>query len=243
VTPPTTGLVGLGKAVRRKGNAEQLADEILERIVTGQIAPGTPLREVAIAEAGGVARNTAREVLRLLMASGLVQHYPHRGVAVCELSGDDVRDIYNMRIMAELEGLNAATTVQPHHTRSLTEAIVDFEEAAADKDVARLVAADIVFHSRIVGLANSPRLDRFYGSLANEVRFGFSVLSVLDREFENPQPLVDEHRAILALLLRGEKESCGHLLVSHLRRFGSRMHEVISSRDESPGDSAPAGNQ
>jgi DNA-binding GntR family transcriptional regulator len=229
------GLTGLDETIRRKGNAEQLADEILERIVTGQIPPGTPLREAAIAEAGGVARNTAREVLRILMASGLVQHYPHRGVAVCELSGEDVRDIYNLRVMAELEGVKAADPMQSHHAARLEQAMQDFEAAATANDVGCLVAADLAFHSRIVELASSPRLDRFYRTLANEVRFGFSVLSVLDREFENPQPLVAEHRTILTHLLRGESDTCSRLLVEHLRRFGDRMFDVISERQDDTG--------
>ena len=224
----SAGLAGLQNALHRRGSADQLADEILERIVNGRIRPGTSLREAALADAGGVSRNTARETLRILVAGGLVQHYPQRGAVVCELGPGDIRDIYRLRLIMEREGVRAAGQLLPQQEERLSHAVEDFEAAAASKDVARLVAADIGFHSRIVELADSPRLNRFYRSIANEVRFGFSVVSVLDREFEQPGPLVEEHRQIYLHLTQGDTTAAEKQLTAHLRRFGERLHEVFS---------------
>ncbi len=228
----SAGLAGLGISLHRRGSADQLADEILERIVSGQIRPGTSLREAALADAGGVSRNTARETLRILVAGGLVQHYPQRGAVVCELSPDDIRDIYRLRMMMELEGVRAAGHLRPEQEKRLSQAVEDFEAAAASKDVARLVAADIGFHSRIVELAGSPRLNRFYRSVASEVRFGFSVVSVLDREVEQPGPLVEEHRQICLHLIQGDTTAAAELLTAHLTHFGERLYEVFSRLDD-----------
>lgn len=236
------GLAGLGNSLHRRGSADQLADEILERIVNGHIRPGTSLREAAIADAGGVSRNTARETLRILVAGGLVQHYPQRGAVVCELGPDDIRDIYRLRLMMELEGVQAAGQLRPEQEECLSQAVEDFEAAAVSKDVARLVAADIGFHARIVELSDSPRLNRFYRSIANEVRFGFSVVSVLDREVEQPGPLVEEHRQICLHLVRGDATAAAELLTSHLRRFGERLYEVFSRLDDDQENTARSGH-
>lgn len=222
------GLAGLGEVVHRRGSAEQLADEVLERIVNGQIKPGASLRESALAEAGGVSRNTAREAIRILVSGGLVQHFSQRGAVVCELDADDIRDIYRLRLLMELEGVRAAKELRPEQASRLKDAIDDFEAAATTKDLGRLVAADLTFHARIVELADSPRLDRFYRSIANEVRFGFSIVSVIDREVEQPAPLVDEHRQIYRLLVLRDVESCTELLTAHLQHFGTRLQEVFS---------------
>jgi len=232
VNADSAGLTGLGNSLHRRGSADQLADEILERIVNGRIRPGTSLREAALADAGGVSRNTARETLRILVAGGLVQHYPQRGAVVCELGPGDIRDIYRLRLMMELEGIRAAGQLRPEQEQLLSHAIEDFEAAAARKDVARLVAADLGFHSRIVELADSPRLNRFYRSIANEVRFGFSVVSVLDREVEQPRPLVEEHRQIYLHLVQGDTTAAAELLAAHLRRFGERLYQVFSRLDD-----------
>ena len=239
----SAGLAGLGNSLHRRGSADQLADEILERIVSGQIRPGTSLREAALADAGGVSRNTARETLRILVAGGLVQHYPQRGAVVCELRPDDIRDIYRLRMMMELEGVRAAGHLRPAQAERLSQAVADFEAAAASKDVARLVAADISFHSRIVEIADSPRLNRFYRSVASEVRFGFSVVSVLDREVEEPGPLVEEHRQICLHLIHGDTTAAAELLTAHLTHFGERLYEVFSRLDTDRESTAASGHR
>jgi DNA-binding GntR family transcriptional regulator len=243
VSTDSAGLAGLGNSLHRRGSADQLADEIVERIVSGQIRPGASLREAALADAGGVSRNTARETLRILIAGGLVQHYPQRGAVVCELSPDDIRDIYRLRKMMELEGVRAAGHLRPEQEERLSQAVADFDAAAASKDVARFVAADIGFHSRIVELAESPRLNRFYRSVANEVRFGFSVVSVHDREIEQPGPLVEEHRQICLHLIQGDTTAAADLLTAHLTHFGERLYEVFCSLDDDRENTATSGHR
>jgi DNA-binding GntR family transcriptional regulator len=62
---------------------------------------------------------------------------------VCELGPDDIRDIYRLRMIMELEGVRAAGQLRPEQEQRLNQAVEDFEAAAASKDVAHLVAADI----------------------------------------------------------------------------------------------------
>jgi DNA-binding GntR family transcriptional regulator len=92
-----------------------------------------------------------------------------------------------------------------------------------------------------VELADSPRLNRFYRSIANEVRFGFSVVSVLDREAEQPGPLIEEHRQICLHLIQGDTTAAAELLTAHLRRFGERLYEVFSRLDNHRESTATSG--
>ncbi|WP_066171111.1 GntR family transcriptional regulator [Gordonia hydrophobica] len=226
------GFAGLGNAVQRKGSAQQLADEILGRILGGDISPGTPLRESVVAREAGVARNTVREAIRILVADGLVQHFPNRGAAVCELTGDDVRDLYRVRLMAELEGIRSATGLSPAQQATFEQSLAAFGEAAESNDPNAFVAADLNFHTLLVDLAGSPRLDRLYRSITNEVRFGFSLLTAADREVEYSEPLVSEHRAIYQALAGGKLDRCAELLTEHLEHYKCRMADLVERRSE-----------
>jgi DNA-binding GntR family transcriptional regulator len=54
------------------------------------------------------------------------------------------------------------------------------------------------------------------------------VLLQLDRDYEPPQ--VEEHRAILAALLSGDRSGAAMSLGSHLDRAAERLRHLISVR-------------
>ena len=76
------------------------------RIITGELKPGQPLREMEIEADYGSSRGPVRESLRMLLQSGLVEMQPRRGFRVREYSPADVRNIYELR--AALEGMVVA---------------------------------------------------------------------------------------------------------------------------------------
>ena len=67
------------------------------------MAPGTRLREVEIADAFGVSRQSLRAALADLVHQGLLRRAPHRGVWVPSLTEEELRDIYDVRGVLEAE--------------------------------------------------------------------------------------------------------------------------------------------
>src|ERR1700742_4054712 len=57
---------------------DRAAEELRRSLFDGDLGPGTPLREVALAEALGVSRSTVREALAILVAEGLVDRVPNK---------------------------------------------------------------------------------------------------------------------------------------------------------------------
>ena len=72
---------------------DRVADELRRALFDGELDPGTPLREVALAESLGVARSTVREALGVLVAEGLADRVPNKGTAVHDLSAEEIRDV------------------------------------------------------------------------------------------------------------------------------------------------------
>src|SRR6476620_3987905 len=77
--------------------AETLRDDILR----GAIPPGAALRQEEPADRFGVSRLPVRDALLRLEAQGLVHVYPNRGAFVISLSADEVRDIFELRLLLE----------------------------------------------------------------------------------------------------------------------------------------------
>ena len=83
--------------------ADDLALVIEEAIVSGELEPGTVLRQEQLSERFQVSRTPVREALRRLAALGLVSFEPNRGVRVRTLSRDELYESFLVR--AELESL------------------------------------------------------------------------------------------------------------------------------------------
>jgi GntR family transcriptional regulator, transcriptional repressor for pyruvate dehydrogenase complex len=78
-------------SVRAARAYEQLADQLRERITSGQLAPGDRLpSETALAEQSGVSRSTVREALRTLEQARLVERASPRIMVVAHRAGDSV---------------------------------------------------------------------------------------------------------------------------------------------------------
>src|SRR3954447_26126423 len=106
--------------------ADDIAVVIEEAIVSGELAPGSVLRQEQLSERFEVSRTPVREALRRLAALGLVSFEPNRGVRVRSVSPAELREAYLVR--AELESL--ATEVA---TTRMTAADLEALDAAEDR--------------------------------------------------------------------------------------------------------------
>ena len=110
--------------------ADEIALALEDAVISGELAPGTVLRQETLSERFGVSRTPIREALRRLAATGLVSFEPNRGVRVRAIPREELREAFLVR--AELEALVTGL------------AVPRFDEArllalrAAEADFARL---------------------------------------------------------------------------------------------------------
>ena len=84
-----------------KSLKELVADELRRAIVGGQHAPGTQLKQDLVAAQFGVSRMPIREAFLQLEAEGLIEFRRHRVAIVKALSAEDIREIFEIRMMLE----------------------------------------------------------------------------------------------------------------------------------------------
>lgn len=79
-----------------------IVDGLRNAILGGQLLPGSPVTESSLAEQFGVSRGPLREAMRQLIEEGLLVTVPYTGTHVVDLSVEDVREIYSMRVNLEI---------------------------------------------------------------------------------------------------------------------------------------------
>jgi DNA-binding GntR family transcriptional regulator len=185
-----------GASLERASTAEQVAAVIRQQLLDGEVAPGTKLSDQATAAALGVSRNTVREAMLILAAEGLLTRNLHKGVAVAELSLEELADVYQARRALELIALQFAAGADDAWLGDLRAALAAMATAAAVDDTQALLDADRTFHEVIVRRIGSKRISRFYRLIQTEIR-----LTRAWRGARMPAPaFVDRHAEIVEAL-------------------------------------------
>lgn len=209
---------------RRPPTAQQFVlGELRRAITSGQLKPGAPIRQEALAEELGVSRVPLREALKTLEAEALVVHEVHRGYFVAELSLADLREVYRIREILEAEAVRQASArMEEQALAALEAAQCEVEDAAEAGDVSGMTAANRRFHFALYETAGMPRLARLIATLWDATDAYRSLYYV---EAANRDHVVLEHRAVLEALRSGAADEAVRILDQH------RAHAVAALAD------------
>jgi DNA-binding GntR family transcriptional regulator len=208
---------------------DRVADELRRALFDGELDPGTPLREVALAESLGVSRSTIREALGVLVADGLVDRIPNKGTAVHELSPIEIRDVCRARLVLETAGVRLWDDASERSRDAVRTALTEFNELAETRKATsqELTAAHLQIHRALTGLTESPRLIAMSESLYAEIRL---ALASLDRARRNVREQAHSHADLLRLLEDGRLADAEAELATHLAGAEHSMVESLGSR-------------
>jgi DNA-binding GntR family transcriptional regulator len=147
--------------VRPPTAQEAVLTEIRRLIVSGELAPGAPVRQEAVAERLGVSRVPVREALKVLEGEGHVVYAAHRGYVVAELSVDDLVEVYRLRELLEAEAIRVAVPrLSDADVESIASAARDVDAAGRRGDLVEMTACNRDFHFLVFDAAGMPRLSR-----------------------------------------------------------------------------------
>lgn len=112
---------------KRKSIREQVYETLRDLIINGEIEAGERVVEVEYAEKFQVSRTPVREAIRMLELEGLLEVNSKGGVLVKEVTPEDIREIYRIRIA--LEGIIIEEIIRSKHSglEKLEELLQDTE--------------------------------------------------------------------------------------------------------------------
>src|SRR5262245_16286484 len=144
-----------GKLVRTT-LADQVHNELRTRILTGRLPSGHRLLPEELAADLAISQTPIKEALLKLEADGLVATEMRRGTVVRLFTLKDVEDLYEARILIELEAIDAAFArgcVTAELLDELEENLVQHARHLKRKTLADLTTAlafDRTFHHRLI---------------------------------------------------------------------------------------------
>lgn len=122
-------------------------EAIRQRILTGEWADGSQLRQEALSRELGMSRVPIREALRQLEAEGLVNIIENKGAVVAQLSLPEIVELLRVRVLLECDLLLDAIPRQTSADIAEAQALLArFEVALRDKDISTWGILNAQFH-------------------------------------------------------------------------------------------------
>ena len=193
---------------------DRIYHALLERIVTGDLEAGAPLRQDHIAREYETSHVPVREALLRLEARGLAISIRHKGTRVTDLEPTEIREVIEMRIALETLALTHAL---PQLTETDLARATDARDACdAAETMAEWDRQDRLFHMSLLSPCAMPRLL----SSIEDLHISASR-HVFARLPERRQPRQDaDHADLLAAVARDDLSEACSILRRHLRRVG-----------------------
>lgn len=143
-------------------SGERALEALRELILSAQLAPGSRLGEVELAERLGVSRTPVREALTRLAAEGLVEIVANRGARVATWTVAELEGVFDLRASLEpqLTGFAVpnATAADVAELDDLAHRMLEVGRPGPGQDLDALVPLNRAFHDRLIALAAHPTL-------------------------------------------------------------------------------------
>lgn len=136
--------------------SEKATAHIRGLIMSGELRPGTLVRPETIGEDLGISTTPAREALQALRVEGFLELVPRRGFVVAALTGQDIRDLFQVQALIAGElAARAACNATGQDVAELEALHHELIAAAARNDDDRLEEKNHAFHREINLMADS----------------------------------------------------------------------------------------
>ena len=209
-----------------RDNEEAIYKTLSGALLSGRLAPGTPLRETALAEIFGISRERARKLLQRLGTNRLIELVPNRGAFVATPSLEQARSIYEARRILESGIVSHLAPGLPPDELAKLQTHMSREAAALHAgDRAESVRLSASFHMLLAEATGNTFIVQQMQELVSRT----AMLVAVYEAASATQCACEEHNDIFTSLLKGDGAGAAKAMRSHLSLIETRLRPVTSA--------------
>jgi DNA-binding GntR family transcriptional regulator len=218
---------GDGGPLEKKPLRSEVFELLRRRIVSGDYALGEWLRQEEIANELDVSPTPVREALDQLVAEGLAERIPYRGVRVLQLTAEEIIDAYVFRLLLEVTAARlSACNLSQEQARHLKAILREAERMLDLDDLSAYQHLNRQLHQGIAAASGNQLLAQLYKQVAN--RFPDWMMygdlaeqpelrrSALERD-------VEQHRILIALITSHQADAASRQAMKHMQDVGEEL--------------------
>jgi DNA-binding GntR family transcriptional regulator len=193
---------------------QQAVAKLRSGIVTGQIEAGRLYPISFFADQLGVSATPVREALLDLANEGLVEVVRNRGFRVVQLTGQDLDEIFQLRLMLEVPAIrDVCGKLTPEELKEHRADAKAISRYAREGDLSGFLEADRVFHMRLLSRTGNGRLCAMVAQLRDLARL-YGLPGLLGSKAFTQS--AHEHVELLEALEAGDAPLAVRLITRHL---------------------------
>ena len=204
-----------------KTRTQLVVETLREKILSGEIQAGQPLRQAALATELNVSRIPVREALLQREGEGLVVFEPHKGATATELNADQVDELFELRAMLEADLLaNSLPNLSDETLEEATQLLKRLDKALGKENAANTWSElNSNYHNCLYSGADRPQTQLLVDTLNKNADRYIRMHLLWAGGISKAE---SEHNEILALCKARNVEKAVALLKQH----------ILGSRDE-----------
>ncbi|MFT3889547.1 MAG: GntR family transcriptional regulator [Arachnia sp.] len=206
--------------IQQASLGDQVADALRRAIISQEVAPGSRLIELNLADKYGVSRGPIREAFAKLQAEGLIQA-GRRGAFVIGITDRDIAELYSLRETIELMATRLLVARRDEvDWRSFEECLSAMRKAAERSDHAEFSRCDIAFHATLYAQAGHRRLLDVWKSYERTFEV---VLEQSGRQGLELMAGAEDHEHLLQTFRESSVEECCAAVELHVQNAHERL--------------------
>lgn len=203
-------------------------DQMKMLIVSGDLAAGSRLTEIKLAEALGISRGPLREAIRELVDLGLVVSKPYKGLFVRDITLKDLNEIYSLRTALEQFAFRQCwdkrDSASMDDLRRRNEALSRTILEASDPYEA--IQRELDLHSWCYELSDHHLLQQSWNRMKPNLQFYFAMHQ---QAHERRGPLREAHDTYIELACGADLDAMIQHLDDHMRQGLEKTKSFISA--------------
>lgn len=233
------------KSIQRIPVVQQVADNIEEYILSGEVEVGQKLpSEKELCEQMGVGRGTVREAFRILQTSGYVEIRPGRGAFVARKEEMELENIVEWFVKNEVElkdVIEIRTALEPLAVRLTIERCSDadiaqlarthetFLEAISQRDSVNIAKYDEKFHNQIVEKSQNKLLISINRKVSECAQAFRSKTFLVEHNIQNA---IEPHTNIMDAIRRRDIDAGERYMRRHLDQVIIDLEVMTAPKQE-----------
>jgi DNA-binding GntR family transcriptional regulator len=215
---------------RSRHAAPQVFEHLREQIVSLELAPGTALSRVTLAETYGLSQTPIRDALMRLAEEALVEIYPQHTTVVSRIDIPAARQAHFLRQSLELEIVHLLAQRPDPVLHKRLQASIDLQRVShANGEYQQFIDADQAFHRDMHAAAGVSSLweleQRYSGHLDRLRRLHLPEAGKAER-------IMDDHQRLLDAIVAQEPGRAQQVLREHLSGTLSQVAEICKRYPE-----------